>query len=124
MIFFSTNQLYSFCLVMLSGIIFSVLYCFLGIILLKNHQNKLFNFIFKFIFSLIFSVFLIISVNIFYFGEFNFIIICAFFVGFIWCKKTLEKILDFFEIKFYHIYIKAIKWLKYYFERKHESIKD
>ena len=124
MIFFSTNQLYSFCLVMLSGIIFSILYCFFSIILLKNHQNKLFNFIFKFILSLIFSIFLIFSINIFYFGEFNLIIISAFFVGFVWIIKTLDKMLDFFEIKFYHIYIKCLKWIKFYFERKHESIKD
>ncbi len=124
MIFFSTNQLYSFCLVMLCGIIFGIFYTILGVILLKNHQNKIFNFIFKFILSLIFSVFLIFSINIFYFGQFNLIIICAFFVGFIWCNKTLNKLLDFFEIKFYHIYINCYKWLKLYFEVKRESIKD
>lgn len=124
MIFFSSSQLYSFCLVALCGIIFGIFYIICGVILLKNHQNKIFDFIFKFILSLIFSVFLIFSINIFYFGQFNPIIICAFFVGFVWCIKTLNKTLDFFEIKFYHIYINCHRWLKLYLEGKRESIKD
>ena len=124
MIFFSANQLYAFCLVVLCGIIFGVFSNILGVILLKNHQNKVFDFIFKFILSVIFSIFLIFSINIFHFGQFNIIIISAFFIGFVWSNKTLKNLLDFFEIKFYHIYINCCKWLKFYFERKRESIKD
>lgn len=124
MIFFSINQLYSFCLILFFGIICGVINAILGVILLKNHQNNIFNFIFKLILSLIFSIFLIFSVNIYYFGEFNPAIILAFILGYIWSAKTLRKTLDFFEIKFYHIYIKLIKYVKFYFERKHESIKD
>ena len=124
MIFFSLNQLYSFCLVLLGGLIFGLIYSILGVILIKNHQKSILNFIFKFVLSIIFSIFLIISVNIFYFGQFNPIIIASFFIGFIWSKKTLKKSLDFFEIKFYYIYIKLLKWIKFYLERKHESIKD
>ena len=124
MIFFSVNQLYSFCLILFGGLIFGLFYSVLGVILIKNHQNDIFNFIFKFILSIVFSVFLIFSINIFYFGQFNPIIISVFFAGFLWCKKTLKKSLDFFEIKFYYIYIKLIKYIKFYFERKHESIKD
>ena len=124
MIFFSINQLYSFCLVLFCGIISSLIYSILGAFLLKNHQNNLFNFIFKFIVCIFVGIFLIFSINIFYFGQFNAIIISAFFIGFIWGIKTLSNLLDFFEIKFYYICIKLCKWLKFYFERKHESIKD
>ena len=124
MIFFSVNQLYSFCLVLFCGIIFGLFYNILGVLLIKNHQNNILNFIFKFVLSIIFSVFLIISINIFYFGQFNPIIIASFCIGFLWCKKTLKKSLDFFEIKFYYIYIKLIKWVKFYYEGKRKSIKD
>ena len=124
MIFFSVNQLYSFCLVLFCGIIFGVIYSILGVFFIKNHQNKPCNFIFKFILSIIFGIFLILSVNIFYFGQFNTIIIASFFLGFYWSTKTLEKSLDFFEIKFYYVYIKLKKLIRFYFERKHESIKD
>ena len=124
MIFFSVNQLYSFCIVLSLGIICGVFNTFLGVILLKNHQNNIFNFIFKLILSLFFSIFLIFSINMYYFGQFNPLIIVAFIFGYIWCTKTLHKMLDFLEIKFYHIYIKLLRWIKFYFERKHESIKD
>lgn len=124
MIFFSVNQLYSFCLVLLCGIICGIFNTILGVVLIKNHQNNIFNFIFKLILSIIFSIFLVFSINIFYFGQFNVIIIGAFLLGFIWIKKTFSNLLDFLEIKFYHIYIKTIKLVKFYFERKHESIKD
>ena len=124
MIFFSVNQLYSFCLVLFCGIIWGLICSILGVILIKNHQNKLFDFIFKFILSCIFVIFLIFSVNIFYFGQFNLIIIASFFLGFWWSTKTLKKSLDFFEIKFYYVYIKLLKLIKFYFERKNESIKD
>ena len=124
MIFFSVNQLYSFCLVLFCGIIFGLFYIFLGVLLIKNHQNSIFDFIFKIFLSIICSIFLIFSINIFYFGQFNPVIITSFFIGFLWCKKTLKKSLDFFEIKFYYIYIKLIKLVKLYCERKHESIKD
>ena len=124
MIFFSVNQLYSFCLVLFCGIIFGLIYSILGVILIKNHQNKVFNFIFKFILSIIFSIFLVFSINIFYFGQFNPIIIASFFLGFLWSTKTVKKSLDFFEIKFYYSYIKIRKCIKFYFERKNESIKD
>ena len=124
MIFFTINQLYSFCLILFCGIISSLIYSILGVFLLKNHQNNLLNFIFKFIASIFVGIFLIISVNIFYFGQFNAIVFLAFFVGFIWGFKTLSKLLDFFEIKFYYICIKLCKWLKFYFERKNGSIKD
>ncbi|MFQ6724218.1 MAG: spore cortex biosynthesis protein YabQ [Clostridia bacterium] len=124
MIFFSVNQLYSFCLVLCSGLIFGLIYSILGVIFIKNHQNNIFNFIFKFILGIIFSIFLVFSINIFYFGQFNLIIIVSFSLGFWWSKKTLEKLLDFFEIKFYYVYIKLKKLIKFYFERKHESIKD
>ena len=124
MIFFSTNQLYSFCLVLFCGIIFGLIYSVLGVILVKNHQNDITNFIFKFILGLFFGFFLIFSVNIFYFGNFNLIIIGAFTLGFYWCLKTLNKMLDFFEIKFYHIYIRLYKLLRICLEKNHESIKD
>lgn len=124
MIFFSANQLYSFCLVLLCGIICGIFNIILGVLLIKNHQNNIFNFIFKLIFGVIFSIFLIFSINIFYFGQFNLVIIGAFLLGFIWIKKTFSNLLDFLEIKFYYIYIKTIKLVKFYFERKHESIKD
>ncbi len=124
MIFFSVNQLYSFCLVLFCGLIFGLVYSVLGVFFIKNHQNKIFEFIFKFILSIIFSIFLIFSVNIFYFGQFNIVIIASFFLGFWWSTKTLEKSLDFFEIKLYYVYIKFIRLIKFYFERKNESIKD
>ncbi len=124
MIFFASNQLYSFCLVLFCGIICGLICGILGVILIKNHQKNIINFIFKFIFALFFSIFLIFSVNIFYFGDFNPIIIAAFILGFLLCTKSTRKMLDFFEIKFYYIYIKAYLWLKFYFEGKHESIKD
>ena len=124
MIFFSTNQLYSFCLVLFCGIVYGLIYGILGVLMLKNHQNKVFNFIFKFFSSIAFAIFLIFSINIFYFGQFNPIIISSFFLGFFWIFKTLKKSLDFFEIKFYYICIKLQKWIKFYFERKNESIKD
>jgi len=124
MIFFSVNQLYSFCLVLFFGIICAVFNAFLGVILIKNHQNNIFNFIFKFILSLFFSIFLIFSINIYYFGQFNLIIVLAFILGYWWSTKTLQKLLDFLEIKFYYIYIKLIKWVKFCFERKNASISD
>ena len=124
MIFFSINQLYSFCIILFFGIIFGVFYTILSVFLIKNHLNNIFKFIFNFIFSIIFCVFLIFLINIYYFGDFNFIIITTFILGFTWSKKTLNNLLDFFEIKFYHIYIKCCKRIKFYFERKHESIKD
>ena len=124
MIFFSLNQLHSFCLVLTCGIFFGLIYVFLGVILIKNHQNNVVNFIFKFILSLFFGIFLTFSVNIFYFGDFNIIIISAFILGFIWCLKTTRKMLDFFEIKFYHVYIKLYKQIKFVLEKKRESIKD
>lgn len=124
MIFFSINQLYSFCLVLLFGIICGVFNTFLGVILIKNHQNNIFNFIFKLFLSLIFSIFLIFSINIYYFGQFNIAIILAFILGYTWITKTGRNLLDFFETKFYHIYIKLLRWVKFYLEKKHESIKD
>jgi len=124
MIFFSVNQLYSFCLVLFCGLIFGLFYSILGVFLLKNHQNKIFEFIFKFILSAIFSIFLIFSINIFYFGQFNPIIIASFFVGFWWSKKSLKKSLDFFEIKFYYVYINIYRWVRFYFEKRRQSISD
>ena len=124
MIFFATSQLYSFCLILMCGIFFGLFYGVFEIILVKKHQNNIIDFIFKFIFSLIFSIFLIYSINIFYFGDFNLIIISAFILGFVWCKKSTQNLLDFFEIKFYYIYIKTYFGLRFYFEGKHESIKD
>lgn len=122
--FFSSNQLYSFCLILFFGIICAIFNGFLGIFLLKNHQKNIFNFIFKLILSLIFSIFLIFSINIFYFGQFNLIIISAFILGYIWCTKTISNLLDFLEIKFYHICIKVCKLVKFYFVGRYESIKD
>lgn len=124
MIFFSINQLYSFCLVMFCGIVCAIFNTILGIILLKNHQNAIFNFIFKLILGIIFSIFLVFSINIFYFGQFNPLIIASFFIGFWWITKSVGKTLDFFEIKFYYIYTKLQKIIKFYFVRKNESIKD
>ena len=124
MIFFSTNQLYSFCLILFYGILCGLIYCIFCVFLIKNHQNKLINFIFKFIFSIFVGVLLIFSINNFYFGQFNPIIILSFFIGFIWSIKTLKFLLDFFEIKVYYIYIKSFKYIKFYFVRKNESIKD
>lgn len=124
MIFFSTNQLYSFCLILFYGILCGLIYSIFCVFLIKNHQNKLINFIFKFIFSIFVGVLLIFSINNFYFGQFNPIIILSFFIGFIWSIKTLKFLLDFFEIKVYYIYIKSFKYIKFYFVRKNESIKD
>ena len=124
MIFFSVNQLYSFCLVMCCGLILGVFYSILGVFFVKNHQKYIAEFIFKLFLSVIFSIFLVFSVNIFYFGQFNVIIIASFCLGFAWSKKTLKKSLDFFEIKFYYIYIKLFRWVKFYFEQQHKSIND
>ncbi len=124
MIFFSVNQLYSFCLVLFFGIICGVINSILGVIFIKNHQKNIFNFIFKIILSFIFVLFLIFSINIYYFGDFSPIIILSFILGYIWCKKTVQNLLDFFEIKFYHVYIKIYNNIKFYLARKNESIKD
>lgn len=124
MIFFSINQLYSFCLIMFCGVLCCIFNLFLGVFLIKNHQNKAFEFIFKLFLSLIFSVFLIFSVNFFYFGQYNIVLILAFILGYIWCLKTLHKLLDFLELKFYYIYIKLIRRFKVYSESKHQSISD
>lgn len=124
MIFFSVNQLYSFCLVLFFGIICGIINSILGVIFIKNHQKNIFNFIFKIILSLIFVLFLIFSINIYYFGDFSPIIILSFILGYIWCKKTVQNLLDFFEIKFYHVYIKIYNNIKFYLARKNESIKD
>lgn len=124
MIFFSVNQLYSFCLVLFCGLIFGVFYSILGVFFIKNHQKNIADFIFKLFLSIIFTIFLIFSVNIFYFGQFNPIIIASFCLGFMWSKKTLKKSLDFFEIKFYYVYIKLYKWVKFYFEQQRKSIDD
>ena len=124
MIFFSANQLYSFCLISACGIIFGLICGVLGVDFVEKHQKNIINFIFKFILSLFFSIFLIFSINLFYFGDFNIVIISAFILGFIWCRKTTQKMLDFFEIKFYHVYINLHKQIKFVLEKKHESIKD
>ena len=124
MIFFSINQLYSFCLILFCGILCGLIYSIFCVFLIKNHQNKLINFIFKFVFSIFAGIFLIFSVNIFYFGQYNIVIIGAFFIGLLWSIKTLKYLLDFFEIKVYYIYNKSFKYIKFYFVRKHESIKD
>lgn len=124
MIFFTVNQLYSFCLILFCGIICCVFNSFLGVFLIKNHQNKIFKFIFKLFLSLIFSIFLIFSINSFYFGQYNIVLILAFAIGFLWCEKTLHKSLDFLELKFYYIYIKLIRRLTFYHESKHQSISD
>ena len=104
MIFFSLNQVCSFCLVLLFGIICGVFNAILGVLLLKNHQNNIFNFIFKLIISFIFVLFLIFSLNKFYFGIFSIVIILGFCLGYIWITTTLKNLLDFLEIKFYYIY--------------------
>ncbi len=124
MIFFTLNQVHSFCLVLFCGILCGAFSGILGVALLKNHQNHILSFIFKAIVGIIVSIFLVFSINIFYFGQFNIVIIVAFFIGFVWIYKTLKNLLDFFETKFYYICIRLHKWLKFYFERKHESIKD
>lgn len=124
MIFFSLNQLYSFCLVLFCGVVCGLIFTVLSVLFVKNHQNNIVKFIFKFIFGVFFSIFLIFSINVFYFGEFNLIIICSFILGFLWCLKTFKNLLDFLEIKFYYIYIKSYKYIKFYFERKNESIND
>ena len=124
MIFFSINQLYSFCLILFYGMLCGLIYSIFCVFLIKNHQNKLINFIFNFWTTIFIGILLIFSVNIFYFGQFNFIIIVSFFTGFAWSVKSLRFLLDFFEIKVYYIYTKTFRYIKFYFERKHESIKD
>ena len=124
MIFFSINQLYSFCLILFCGILCGLIYSIFCVFLIKNHQNKLINFIFNFLTSIFVGILLIFSVNIFYFGQFNLIIILSFFIGFIWSTKTLRFLLDFFETKVYYIYNKSFKYIEFYFARKNESIKD
>lgn len=124
MIFFSINQLYSFCLILFCGILCGLIYSIFCVFLIKNHQNKLINFIFNFLVSIFVGIFLIFSINIFYFGQFNLIIILSFFIGFIWSTKSLRFLLDFFETKVYYIYNKSFKYIKFCFVRKHESIKD
>ena len=124
MIFFSINQLYSFCLILFCGILCGLIYSIFCVFLIKNHQNKLINFIFKFVFSIFIGILLIFSVNIFYFGQFNPIVVLSFFIGLIWSIKTLGFLLDFFETKVYYIYNKSFKYIKFCFVRKNESIKD
>ena len=124
MIFFSINQLYSFCLILFCGILGGLIYSIFCVFLIKNHQNKLISFIFNFLTSIFVGILLTFSVNIFYFGQFNLIIILSFFIGFIWSTKTLRFLLDFFETKVYYIYNKSFKYIKLYLVRKHESIKD
>ncbi len=122
MIFFSVNQLYSFCLVLSFGIICCIFNSILSAILLKNYQNNIFKFIFNLFLSLIFSIFLIFSINIFYFGQFHIAIILAFMLGYWWCGKTLSKLLDFLEAKLYYIYIISIR--RVWREHKYKSIDD
>ena len=124
MIFFSINQLYSFCLVGLFGMICAGFNGILGVFVLKNHQNKVLNFIFKLIIGIIFSIFLIFSINIFYFGQFNPIIISAFFLGYFWLAKTMQNLLDFFERLFYYVCINIYKKVRFYFETKRQSFSD
>lgn len=124
MIFFSANQLYSFCLILFCGMICGLIYSIFCVFLTKSHQNKLIDFIFNFITSIFIGVLLIFSVIFFNSGQFNLVIIVAFFIGLMWSTKSLKFLLDFFEIKVYYIYIKLFKYLKFYFVRKNESIKD
>lgn len=124
MIFSSINQLYSFCIILFGGIICGIFNGILGVLTLKSRQKNIFNFIFRLICSIFFTIFLIFFVNLYYFGIFSPATILAFTLGYIWIEKTLRKLLDFFEIKVYHIYIAILKSIKRYLARKNESIKD
>lgn len=124
MIFFSLNQLYSFCIILFGGILCGIFNGILGVLTLRSRQKNIFNFIFKLIVSVFFSIFLIFFVHLYYFGSFSPTIILAFALGYVWIDKTLRKLLDFFEIKVYHTYIFILRSIKHHLARKNESIKD
>lgn len=124
MIFFTINQLYSFLLIFSFGV-FGGLFCsILGVFLLKNHQNLFFNYFFKIFSTIIFGIFIIFSINLFYFGDFKPIPILAFTLGWVAINKILSNLLDFLELKSYHIYNKIKKGMVSYIAGKHKSIQD
>lgn len=124
MIFYSINQVYSFLLIFSFGVFCSLFSSILGVFLLKNHHKIFFGYLFKIFLTIIFGIFIIFSVNLFYFGSFQPIAILSFTLGYVATNKTLAKTLDFLELKVYYIYNNIIKGVKSYLARKHKSIQD
>lgn len=124
MIFYSINQIYSFLLIFTFGVLCGLFSSIFGVFLLKNHQNLFFDYFFKIILTIIFGIFIIFSINLFYFGSFQPITILSFALGYFAIIKTLANLLDFLELKVYHIYKNIIKGVKFHIARKRQSIQD
>ncbi len=102
MIFSTQNQLNSFLIFILFGLIFGFILQILNIIFLKKYQKNFLKIIFDTIFYGFFSIFFVFLLNFFNFGKFSMTLCLASIIGFLWMKKLTKNLVAFFETKWYN----------------------
>ena len=109
MIFSTINQLNLFILYIFFGVIVGVIFQLFFILFLKNYQKLWQKIIFDTIFCSIFCIFFVI-LSIFYnFGQFSYVLLIAYLVGYFWIKKLSKKIVVKVQKKWYTLLIRKFK---------------
>lgn len=103
MIFSTLKQFNCFLIFIFFGIICCLIYNIFSIIFLKNFQKKSKNIAFDTFFYGFFNIFLVFLINLFNFGKFSFALIFAFYIGFLLNKFMFNKLVVFFENKWYNL---------------------
>lgn len=124
MIFSTFSQIKAFYMVILFACLAGLVVNILKIVLAHNHSNIVFKNIYLFFHTLIYGFAFTFATNLYNFGEFNVGLLgCFLLVGYLFHQIT-KKLVDFFSLKVYYIYIKIIKWEKNRIAKKLCSIED
>ena len=102
MIFSTLNQLNCFILFLFCGIIFGIIFSFFSILFLKKYQKIFQKIIFEGIFYTFFAIFYVFLINFYNFGEFSYVLILAYILGFLWIKKVLKNLVVKLQNKWYN----------------------
>ena len=106
MIYSTHNQLNCFFIFTFLGIIFSVIYNCLKILFLHKNSKNFKKITINCIFYSIFSIIFVILLNIFNFGLFSIVLLCATVLGFVWLNFTSKKLVVFLEVLWYNKHTK------------------
>lgn len=124
MIFYSLSQFGSLFALVFASIVFALLFSVIKILFAYNFCNIIFKNIILFLTSILGGIIFILCVNIYCYGEFNFVFAIIYLLTFKTCVNLLKKIVDFLALKVYYIYKKIFRLGRNKIARKLCSIKD
>ncbi len=124
MIFSTVAQTKIFFCLLYGGMIYYAIYFIFSVFFVTKNKNKLTKNIYLIFNSLFFGLIFIIFINIFNFGRFHIFLLGAYTLGYVWCRITFRKLLDFLSNRWYNLYCQTKTRYIYQKAIRNGSIKD